>query len=1471
MVKSILLYGFIFIMSFGSNAYSQNVPTDIRIPGAWPVALPDAYKAPAINYVRIWEPSIPVITPAEVMSAGNTGTAKQQTQYYDGLGRIIQTVDKTASPSKKDLVTIIQYDEYGRESYKYLPYVHPSGDGFFKTNPFQAQKIFYTNDTLNPGFRGETIFYNQAIIEASPLNRLVQSFAPGNSWSQSGGHHPITQQYLLNTADDSVCIWKMNGSTGLPVMNGFYLPAHLFKYITIDEAHNQVIEYKDTENQVILKKIQLADTSNKAHAGWLCTYYVYDEWGNLGFVIPPLAVEKISKGWEISPVIDELCFQYRYDSRNRMITKKLPGSQVIEMVYDSRDRLVFTRDGNMRAPEKQQWMVTFYDILNRPVETALYHSMTSRETLQAQMNTVANSTSTITYQFPGTNDLTVSTHDRNTYTARNSITLLPDFDSGENAEISIATEPSLQGETITLTVSNPFPNLASAALTPLTFTFYDNYTFPDAQNAAIAEANHLKIASNEPFSVSHLTKGLTTGTKVRVLGTDQWLTTTSYYNNKNRLIQRISNNIYGGQEIHTNLYNFNGEMISSFSRHNNPHSSISPQTTLLTLAEYDSRGRTTAIRKCLNNATDLITITENKYNELGQIQQKKLGVKADGSAVEVINYEYNIRGWLKSINNDYINANNNISHFGEELYYNTGFKDTLFNGNIAGVRWKGWNDTIHRAYGYIYDKAGRLVNASFSQQNPGNISWDKNIMNFSIDNIAYDANGNITKLKQFGMENSSIKELDRLQYTYRNNSNQLLSVYDSATLNTPLGDFKNGTNNDDDYAYDANGNLAKDLNKSIISLSYNHLNLPEVIRVANKGTISYLYDANGVKLRKTVIDSSETVPRKIVTDYINGSVYRNDTLQWISHEEGRIRCTYKPGQHPQNVFDYFIKDHLGSTRLVMTESSETNTYIATMEPSAATRETTLFSNIETSRARKPVGYPSDETTAKNDYVARVKANGSKKTIGPSLVLRVMAGDTVQLATRAFYKSPPNETKSPQEMPENILMDLLHAFSGTPSRSGTHGQYQSSLATPFNSSFYNSDYQKLKSKIPDQQTSGRPKAYLNFLLFNDDFKLVAINSGVKQVSAMADQLQTLTQDKMRIIQSGFLYVYVSNESAEDVYFDNIIITHTTGTVLEESHYYPFGITMDRISFNALKGTNYHENIVKYNGKSLEHKEFGDGGGLELYDYGARLYNPQIGRWSVLDKLAEKYDAWSPYQYTYNNPVKFLDPDGRIIINSNPAGSEAYQRAQTALYILKRTNPEVYKLLDESTVNVYIKTERLNSPEAYHPSFIGNITKGTTAPAILSPKSFNVANIVKNGNNPVSADIDGSYLGPERVERDKKGIDPKSRKVYPDEEASHFLSLEDITITIDESVVNLEDYVVTLAHEFGHARHPLENLVEAWKWRELDNQNNSLNPGHTPYNPSGQKAKKEEREAQNRYNEVMQEIFMRIMQALNNMKL
>ena len=113
---------------------------------------------------------------------------------------------------------------------------------------------------------------------------------------------------------------------------------------------------------------------------------------------------------------------------------------------------------------------------------------------------------------------------------------------------------------------------------------------------------------------------------------------------------------------------------------------------------------------------------------------------------------------------------------------------------------------------------------------------------------------------------------------------------------------------------------------------------------------------------------------------------------------------------------------------------------------------------------------------------------------------------------------------------------------------------------------------------------------------------------------------------------------------------------TNIPLKQYHYYPFGLTMNGISSSSVN-TGSPNSKYKYNGKEEQRKEFIDGGGLEWLDYGARMYDNQIGKWSVIDNLAEKIFMSSPYVYGANNPIHYIDPDGNEIIVHYKEGEDS----------------------------------------------------------------------------------------------------------------------------------------------------------------------------------------------------------------------
>jgi hypothetical protein len=288
--------------------------------------------------------------------------------------------------------------------------------------------------------------------------------------------------------------------------------------------------------------------------------------------------------------------------------------------------------------------------------------------------------------------------------------------------------------------------------------------------------------------------------------------------------------------------------------------------------QYDDLGRLKQVDKKVANSLVnggsippvWTTTVQNEYDATGQLIKKKLGNKpgTQNTALANLQYNYNIHGWLTAINKNFIQNNNNDEYFAMELGYdkNGSFSSFIpaYNGNISGTIWKSDGDQTVRKYDFTYDAVNRLTGANFSQPLASNAAID-----FSVSNLTYDANGNITTMQQKGLKLNSSPLIDDLSYVYDKNniSNKLILVTDGQNDNTSkLGDFKYDPNTKTavDYGYDDNGNLTSDRNKKIAGITYNHLNLP-IIVATDKGYITYEYDAASTKLSKTVLETSTSV------------------------------------------------------------------------------------------------------------------------------------------------------------------------------------------------------------------------------------------------------------------------------------------------------------------------------------------------------------------------------------------------------------------------------------------------------------------------------------------------------------------------------------------------------------------------------------------------------------------------------------
>ena len=370
-----------------------------------------------------------------------------------------------------------------------------------------------------------------------------------------------------------------------------------------------------------------------------------------------------------------------------------------------------------------------------------------------------------------------------------------------------------------------------------------------------------------------------------------------YYDVKGRVTKVVQNNLLGGYDVTNTVYTFTGQPATV--THSHTASGKSTRTEVYTYS-YDHADRVSKVEHTLGGTK--ITLADYTYDSFGRLSTKSL----HGSAANKLTYAYNLRSWLTGITS---------TRFTQNLYYNTGVGTARYNGNISSMTWKSGNESTVRGYKFTYDGLDRMLNATYGET--AGISTNAN--RFSENVTGYDKNGNIKGLQRYGqLSSTAYGMIDNLTLTL--NGNQLNRVDDAVAASTYNGgfEFKNGANAADEYSYDANGNLTKDLNKGISGITYNFLNLPNAVTFSDGSTITYTYGADGTKLRTVHKIGSTTT----TTDYCGNVIYENGVQKLLLTEEGYITLS-------DSKYHYYLKDHQGNHRVVINQSGtveETNHY-----------------------------------------------------------------------------------------------------------------------------------------------------------------------------------------------------------------------------------------------------------------------------------------------------------------------------------------------------------------------------------------------------------------------------------------------------------------------------------------------------------------------------------------------------------------
>ncbi|MEM9886640.1 MAG: DUF6443 domain-containing protein, partial [Bacteroidota bacterium] len=793
------------------------------------------------NYIQTQEVLLPnqkFLSEVNNLSIIN-GQVRRNYQYFDGLGRPIQSVAAQASFAQKDIVSWMEYDQFNRMDKEYLPYTVSSNDpGYFRNSADTEQPSFYQQLTSSgvAANNGPHAFTRMS-FEASPLNRPTAQNAPGLTWSSAS--RAVRTEYRANTPADAVHDFRKG------MRNSDIFAANELNVVkTTDENGNVSRVYTDKLGRQIMSERVLNATEMAR------TYTAYDDYNKPVAIIPPqLAADmEAADDWNIYHIKNfRRIYAYRYNDRRLLSVKAIPGGGTTELYYNKLDLPVMTIDNN------DNQIITKYDRLKRPIVTGEYKgsqlpdNSSNLPLVYEEVDGSQIHNYTLNNSFPT---------DANTQLEVHSVTYYDDYDLGNDG--MDMDDPSY----------SPPPNTT------------------DYESAA-----------------STWTRNMVTSTKTGILesdgSTNTFLSQHSFYDERARVIQTQSEHHLNGEDIVFNSYNFPGWLLKSERQHNAVVQAVPKSYTLKERYDYDHTGREIAMHHEINSNGEFQTCSK-EYDERGLLWQKGLHQYNGSDFLQYVDYTYNIRGWMTNINN--INFNNGcggpVGRVGEgqqptdlfamKLSYNfSGVPNSTgqFNGNISAMEWKiGCDET--RAYGFTYDSFDRLTKADQYFYSGVYDPVDR----YSVPLIEYDLDGNILFLQRKSAINGSPTGslVDDLTYTYSSLiPNHLQSVADAANAAHPNMGFKGSSSS---YTYDLNGNLKTDSHKGF-TMSYNYLNLPykAAFNTANlnpnQDFIEWQYDALGQKLQKKVTDAGNTESEK---EYCSGIEYNNGDLEAIYFSEGRL-------------------------------------------------------------------------------------------------------------------------------------------------------------------------------------------------------------------------------------------------------------------------------------------------------------------------------------------------------------------------------------------------------------------------------------------------------------------------------------------------------------------------------------------------------------------------------------------------------
>lgn len=735
-------------------------------------------------------------------------------QYYDGLGRPVQTVDRKVTPLQKDLVHMQEYDLFDRESVAWLPAVS-SGDGdYVDPAAVKLGASMLNAYDLNP--------YSKPVYEPSPLNRLVEQYSPGVAWQNAG--KSVKTEYTTNKGSSgplSCWMYQVMGEERNAYLskNGAYPDARLYVTRITDEQKNVSYTFTDKEGRVVLSRQINANVQHD-------TYYVYDAYGNLCYVLPP----KFTVLLPIMPqlpdavsTMQELVYVYKYDYRGNCIASRVPGADWVKRVYDQSDRLILTQDGEQR--KRGEWQFSLSDIFGRPTVTG----------------TCTN--------------------------------VLSDTDYYKTFQNSIV-RAAWKGGTTDLKGYDCAALLVNRKA--VNVNYYDDYSFIGTNGVSAELARDVQPGYGVPFAKRE--NGRLTGSLTLVFDgtqTPSYLCSALYYDDLGRVVQSKASNLLGGFDKSYLALNFTGRPLKELHVHTGAGNAPASRVEELYTYSYDHAGRQTEVKHKIGTGTEVL-LAGNSYDELGRLKQTTRG----GTATLPTDYGYTVRSWTNRIGNPlfteeltyddngniaaqqwtqdgktrkYAFVYDSLSRLTRAVYSgtNTGSEEygTSYrydkHGNPTGIRRYGKTGTGAADYGptdrlsltYTGNQLKSVYDSVLSVSNPGTTHF-RNNANADAE-YAFNANGAMTKDLNKGISD--------IQYNFLNLPTQI-------DLKNPQGEARTET------VYSADG-----LKRRVIQKwNANYSSSP---------VIGSAVDVAALNQTKT-------------TDYVENLMYENGVLKRIQVEGG---------------------------------------------------------------------------------------------------------------------------------------------------------------------------------------------------------------------------------------------------------------------------------------------------------------------------------------------------------------------------------------------------------------------------------------------------------------------------------------------------------------------------------------------------------------------------------------------------------